>query len=102
MKEQGSSYEEHLKSRKWVEETAKNLGVELDKGGEHFVIPFENKDGALEKIYLGARERFILADKEGKKEVDEPIEVAIEALKKYPELPFKEAIKKFKSEQDVV
>lgn len=103
-KEQISHFDEYQKRQEWACGLAKELGVEVDKGVQHFVIPIFDKDGKeIRREFLPTWERIPLKPlinepEEIKKGV--PIRTAIEAVKKYPEMNLRDAVKKLKEEKE--
>lgn len=89
-----SSYEEYQERKKWARETAKEFGITLDEGGEHFVIsPIYDPDGKLiSRVMLSVRHDEIpLTDKEGKVQGQISIQGAIWLTKHYPDFSLREA-----------
>jgi hypothetical protein len=72
-----------------INELIKSYGLEED--GEHVIIPYTAKDGKKKRTYLLKR-RFIRIIYSEEHYVDYPLEVAIEATVRYPELVLSEAI----------
>jgi hypothetical protein len=103
------TYDEYQERKHWAKETAKKFDILLDEGGEHFVIPVYNAEGKeIRKEKLSIRLDKIptkvgMVEKDGKKFMmateSAGIEAAIEAVKRYPDLPLREAVKKVEQEK---
>ena len=103
-----ASYEEYRERIKWARETAKKFGIQLDRGEEHFMIPIRDANNKIIRTeMLSIRHDDIplkteIIDKKTVVTDDVNIEYAIEAIKRFPDLPFREAahiIKKEKAEE---
>jgi len=103
-KEQISQFEEYRKRQEWARNIAAELGVEVDKDAQHFVIPIFDKDGKeIRKEYLRAWEEIPLKPSINKREEIKkniPIRTAIEAIKKHPEMNLRDAVKKLEEEKE--
>lgn len=103
-KEQISPSEEYRKRQEWARGIAAELGVEVDEGAQHFVIPIFDREGKeIRKEFLPTWEKIPMKPimnepEEIKKGV--PIRTAIEAIKKYPEMNLREAVQKLKEEKE--
>lgn len=101
-----SSYEEYRKRIKWAWETAKKFGIQLDRGEEHFMIPVRDANGKIIRTEMLSIRHDDIPLKTGmidKKTVvidDVKIEYAIEAIQRFPDLPFREAANIIKKEKD--
>src|SRR3989344_1792285 len=100
MKEELSPHEQYQANKKWAHEIASDLGVELDKEQEHFVIPVYDEQGKeIRRELVPTWKTIPLATEKGKqKDPPMPIETVIKAIKKYPNLTLREAAKKLESE----
>lgn len=63
----------------------------LDEDHEHIIIPFRDSDGRKKRCFLLKRPFLRIVYPDGHFN-DFPIEEAIEAIMKYPELPLSEAL----------
>jgi hypothetical protein len=63
----------------------------LDEDHEHIIIPYRDRDGRKKRCFLLKRPFLRVVYPDGHF-ADFPIEEAIEAIKKYPELPVSEAL----------
>ncbi|MEC4675632.1 MAG: hypothetical protein VST72_01740 [Nitrospirota bacterium] len=72
-----------------INELIKRYGLEEDI--EHVIIPLADKKGGRKKCYLLKR-RFIRIVYPGGHEADYPLEEAIEATIRYPDLPLSDAV----------
>jgi len=95
-KREVSGYEEYHARQKWARNLAKEMGVSIDEGAEHFIIPVRDEFGnEISQIMLAARERIPLIDENGCAIQNSPDEkTAIEASKLHPNLSLCDALRK--------
>lgn len=97
-----ASFNEYRERKAWAEEMAAKHGLELDKGEQHFIIPITDSEGKeIRKEFLPIWENIPVKMKKNGVEISDKVNIedAIEALKKYPELPFVEGARKIRQEK---
>ncbi|QQG45537.1 MAG: hypothetical protein HYW89_01205 [Candidatus Sungiibacteriota bacterium] len=91
-------YEKYIEHQKWARQRAAELDVNLDdtNAPQHFVVIIRDAQGKeIQKVFLPLRENITIE----KEPAPVPLEKVVEAIKKYPNLPLKEAVQKIKADK---
>ncbi|PIP73531.1 MAG: hypothetical protein COW88_01620 [Candidatus Lloydbacteria bacterium CG22_combo_CG10-13_8_21_14_all_47_15] len=86
-----SEREKYQQRNAWAEALAKDLGVSFT--GEFFEVSITDVNGAPKKRMIHAWKKLPLYNDKGEQVRSVGIEVAIDATRRFPDLPLSEAIK---------
>lgn len=92
-----SELEKYRKRNEWAEMLARDLDVSFT--GEFFEIPVTGSDGKAKIRRIHAWKKIPLYNEKGEREQTVDIKIAIEATRRFPDMPLSESLKILETSQ---